>query len=439
MPQLILKSSDNVDDCKPLIIGIVAHFYMDPQVQGVLMAAKAKYEHIFISDSLVMADAAVKMVEAGCTSVMVLGVDFMSENVRAILDDAGHGDTKVYRMAAEDIGCSLAEAAQGDAYYEYLKEAEGVPNAVHIIYINTALDTKARANAIVPTITCTSSNVVQTVLQAAAQVPNVNVFYGPDTYMGGNLAELFTMMSTWTDEEVAAVHPFHTQKSIKELLPCLRYFQDGTCMVHHMFGGDVCETVKNFYGDAYQTAHFEVPGEMFNLAMEAKRERDMGVVGSTKNILDFVVDRVDEAVARNQPSGERLSFVLGTETGMVTSIVRAAQAKLKAAAAAGVTGVEAEIIFPVSSEAITQTGEAHAPALEGALGSLAIVPGPQGGEGCSSEGGCASCPYMKMNSLDALMGVCAKVGTPAQDLLLAFEPKKYASSGDGPSAGLYTS
>ena len=35
-------------------IGIVAHFYMDPQVQGVLMAAKAKYPHIFISDSLVM-------------------------------------------------------------------------------------------------------------------------------------------------------------------------------------------------------------------------------------------------------------------------------------------------------------------------------------------------------------------------------------------------
>lgn len=63
------------------------------------------------------------------------------------------------------------EAAQGDAYYDYLATAEGVTDAVHIIYINTALDTKAKANAIVPTITCTSSNVVQTVLQAAAQVP----------------------------------------------------------------------------------------------------------------------------------------------------------------------------------------------------------------------------------------------------------------------------
>lgn len=37
-----------------------------PQVQGVLSAAAERYPHIFISDSLVMADAAVKMAKAGC-------------------------------------------------------------------------------------------------------------------------------------------------------------------------------------------------------------------------------------------------------------------------------------------------------------------------------------------------------------------------------------
>jgi quinolinate synthase len=72
--------------------------------------------------------------------------------------------------------------------------------------------------------------------------------------------------------------------------------------------------VTKHYGDAYQTAHFEVPGEMFALAMAAKRERNMGVVGSTKNILDFVVEKTEAALARNLPSGERLSFVLGTGT-----------------------------------------------------------------------------------------------------------------------------
>lgn len=76
-------------------IGIVAHFYMDPEVQGVLTTAAASWPHIHISDSLVMADSAVAMAEAGCRAVAVLGVDFMSENVRAILDEAGHRDVQV--------------------------------------------------------------------------------------------------------------------------------------------------------------------------------------------------------------------------------------------------------------------------------------------------------------------------------------------------------
>ena len=76
-------------------IGIVAHFYMDPEVQGVLSSAAQRWPHIHISDSLVMADRAVKMVQEGCTTVAVLGVDFMSENVRATLNEAGHQDAMV--------------------------------------------------------------------------------------------------------------------------------------------------------------------------------------------------------------------------------------------------------------------------------------------------------------------------------------------------------
>jgi quinolinate synthase len=43
---------------------------------------------------------------------------------------------------------------------------------------------------------------------------------------------------------VAEVHPAHTQASIRALLPRLRYFEQGTCIVHHLFGGEVCELVK---------------------------------------------------------------------------------------------------------------------------------------------------------------------------------------------------
>ncbi|CAN0584988.1 unnamed protein product, partial [Laminaria digitata] len=31
-----------------------------------------------------------------------------------------------------------------------------------------------------------------------------------------------------------------------------------------------------------------------------------------------------------------------------------------------------------------------------------------GGEGCSTAGGCATCPFMKMNDLDALMDVASQ-------------------------------
>jgi hypothetical protein len=51
------------------------------------------------------------------------------------------------------------------------------------------------AHKAVPTITCTSSNVVSTVLTAFAQVPGINVWYGPDTYMGRNLAQLFQSLA----------------------------------------------------------------------------------------------------------------------------------------------------------------------------------------------------------------------------------------------------
>ena len=77
---------------------------------------------------------------------------------------------QVYRMDPAAIGCSLAEAAESDAYLDYLKHAMTVPKSLHVVYINTSLRTKAHAHDMVPTITCTSSNVVQTILQAFAQV-----------------------------------------------------------------------------------------------------------------------------------------------------------------------------------------------------------------------------------------------------------------------------
>lgn len=393
-------------------IGIVAHFYMDPEVQGVLTAAQKHWPHIRISDSLVMADSAIKMAEAGCRHITVLGVDFMSENVRAILDQAGFSEVGVYRMSNERIGCSLADAANNPAYMNYLEEASADSLSLHVVYINTSLETKANAHELVPTITCTSSNVVPTILQAFAQIPNLNVWYGPDTYMGANIVDLFEQMTLMSDDEIAGIHPEHNRSTIRSLLPRLHYYQDGTCIVHHLFGHEVVEKIREMYCDAFLTAHFEVPGEMFSLAMEAK-QRGMGIVGSTQNILDFITQRVQEALDRNV--NEHLQFVLGTESGMITSIVAAVRKLLGSAKTSSSANVNIEIVFPVSSDSVTRTPNSSFPGTNlGAVGP--IVPGVASGEGCSLHGGCASCPYMKMNSLESLLKVSHQLPDETQSL-----------------------
>ena len=89
----------------------------------------------------------------------------------------------------------------------------------------------------------------------------------------------------------------------------------------------VCVTqVERDYANAFQTAHLEVPGDMFAVANRAAA-RGKGVVGSTSNILDFIVAKTKAALAAAPaaaPAGaaaaepEKLVFVLGTEAGMVT-------------------------------------------------------------------------------------------------------------------------
>jgi quinolinate synthase len=416
-------------------IGVVAHFYMDPELQGVLANVRAggpdheAWPWIHVSDSLVMADKAVEMAEGGCEAVVVLGVDFMSENARAMLDAGGFPDVPVYRVAVEPIGCSLAESAETKAYGAYLTEAARSPRPLHVVYINTSLVTKAKAHALVPTITCTSSNVVRTVLQAAAQVDGVHVFFGPDTYMGQNLQHLFEALASMDDDAVRAVHPAHDKKSIASLLSRFHYFTQGNCIVHHMFGAEVVAITRRDYADAFIAAHLEVPGEMFHLGLE-KQLAGRGVVGSTADILRFITTKVREAADAADPSspayddGRRdatLRFVLGTEAGMITPIVREVQSIL--AEHAG-TRVACEIVFPVAGESMTRTDDPNLP----------IVPGPSGGEGCTVAGGCATCPYMKMNSLEALFGVLARIGVDSRDELAPYEPKKYLAQIAGRTA-----
>jgi len=379
---------------------------MDVELQGVL--SSCSHRHIQIADSLLMADHAVNMAKDGVDKIIVLGVDFMSENVRAVLDEAGHNEVHVYRADPREIGCSLAESAEALVYGTWLQKASKTANSIHVIYINTSLEVKARSHNIVPTITCTSSNVVQTILQADSQIEDLHVWYGPDTYMGANLEEMFQQFTKMTDDEIANIHPAHNRETINGLLNRFEYFRQGNCIVHHMFGESVVQKVREEYPEAFHTAHLEVPGEMFALAVEAQR-KGRGVVGSTSNILNFIAAQVNEAVLSEE--GTTLSFVLGTEAGMVTSIVRKVQGLLRKH---GRDDVNVDIIFPVASEAVAEDE------------TFGIIPGVAGGEGCSTAGGCATCPYMKMNSLESLFEVVD--GLKKNVDLQAYEPKKYSDT-----------
>ena len=381
--------------------GIVAHYYMDVELQGILQAAAQQLPgRVGIADSLKMGDMAVQMAqEHNVTSVMCLGVDFMAESVQAILQRNGHANVPVYRADARKIGCSLAESAEQDVYRAWLQQ-EGSnleQPALHVVYINTSLETKAVSSSTVPTITCTSSNVLPTILQASAQMgPNLKILYGPDTYMGHNLQRLLQVLAeSWTDERIQAdLHPQHNRSTLQQLRDNLNVFPSGNCVVHHMFGEAVVDTVRQSYEDCYVTAHLEVPGEMFDIAIEKSLD-DNGVVGSTSNILEFIARKVQEHSTGGANAGpRRLRFILGTEAGMVTSIVQSVQNILRTAQ---VDDLEAEVIFPVASDAVTSTSDDD----------LALVPGVQGGEGCSTAGGCATCPFMKMNHIDAVMDVFA--------------------------------
>ena len=409
-------------------VGVVAHFYMDPELQGVLGAVD--WPHVHVSDSLAMADAAVKMAEAGLEAIVVLGVDFMAENVRAVLDEAGFERLPVYRVTQQPIGCSLAEAAEAPAYGDYLREAAKARHPLHVIYINTSLGVKARAQALVPTITCTSSNVVRTVLQAFAQVPELDLYYGPDTYMGENLRTLFAELACMDTPSVAAAHPEHTPSSIADLLGRFHYFKQGACIVHHLFGQDVAARVRSDYSHAFITAHLEVPGEMFALALEAQHS-GRGVVGSTSDILGFIAAQLDATMASpaaaHRRRAARLCFVLGTEAGMVTPIVRRVQARLRECRELGRPEPEVEIVFPVASEAVARTDDRE----------LRLVPGVADGEGCSAAGGCATCRYMKMNSLDGLLDLLARMSNEPAAALLPFAPRRLDATIDGrPAAAL---
>jgi len=388
-------------------IGLVAHYYMDSEIQGVLR--HLSYPHIHIADSLQMGNAAIEMAKAGVKGIVVMGVDFMSENIRALLDANGFKHIPLYRLRKEEIGCTLASAAEKKEYLAYLMQAAKHQPALHVIYVNTGIHIKGQAQKIIPTITCTSSNVLKLILQAYAQTPDLYIAFGPDTYMGRNIYALLHYYAQLSDMEIKKIHPDHTSATLRSCLERFDFFKQGRCYVHEMFGETLVSKIKKDYPEALVSAHLEVPGEMFELAHEAVK-KNKGVVGSTSDILKFVLKKIE-----NAPDQNKIQFVLGTESGLASGMIGEVQKylKLNPSTSSGAKR-SVEIIFPVAEEAVT--AQAHH---EDNLG-FDLMPGASAGDGCSINGSCADCQFMKMNSLDALIDLLEKIEHAD---LKAFYPK----------------
>ncbi len=234
-------------------------------------------------------------------------------------------------------------------------------------------------------------------LQASAQlVPGeLRVCYGPDTYMGENLVSLLdsVLTSGWSDSRIRReLHPQHDRLLIRSLRDNVVVYPGGNCVVHHMFGTSVADAVEREYPDAYVTAHLEVPGEMFCIALR-KSLSDKGVVGSTSDILGFIERKVGEAAVAVAAAAS------SSRDGDVNRVERAGHTQVSPVRQ---EGGRSEAVMGVDDD------DAAGATTAAALGR--VVPGSARGEGCSAAGGCATCPFIKMNDLDTLHDVINMIG-----------------------------
>jgi quinolinate synthase len=193
-------------------------------------------------------------------------------------------------------GCSLAEACPADALAAWKREH---PEHLVVAYINCSAATKAEADII-----CTSGNAVKVVKSLPADRP---LLFVPDRNLGA-----------WVMKQTGRA---------MDLWP-------GTCVVHVSFNERKILAEKAAHPEALFIAHPECEAEVLAHA---------DFVGSTAKLLEFV---------RQSPAR---AFIVGTETGILHQMRKAAPGKL-------------------------------------------LIPAPY------QEGGCAcnECPYMKLNTVEKL-------------------------------------
>ncbi len=205
---------------------MIAHYYVDDELQALAEATGG-----YVSDSLDMANFGAKH---SAQTLVVCGVRFMGETAKILSPE------KTVIMPTLQAECSLDLGCPIDAFAQFCDQH---PDRVVVVYANTSVEVKARADWIV-----TSSNAIQIVEHLMRE--GKKIIWGPDRHLG----------------------QYIRNKTGADMI-----MWQGNCVVHDEFRRYELDALIEKYPDADVLVHPESPAAVIEKA---------DFVGSTKQIIE---------------------------------------------------------------------------------------------------------------------------------------------------------
>ncbi len=235
---------------------IVAHYYTDAAIQALAEATGG-----FVADSLEMARFGTTN---PATTLVVAGVRFMGETAKILNPE------KTVLMPTLEATCSLDIGCPPDEFSRFCDEH---PDHVVVVYANTSVGVKARADWVVTS--AIAVDVVEHILDTGKPV-----IWAPDKHLGR-----YIQRKLGTDDIL---------------------LWDGACIVHEEFKARALLEMKNVYPGAAILAHPESPLSVLDIA---------DVVGSTSQIIK---------AAKERPETQ---FIVATDQGIIYKMQQQAPGK----------------------------------------------------------------------------------------------------------------
>ena len=223
------QKADYIAKIKALLIEknavLIAHYYVDDDIQALAEATGG-----YVSDSLDMANFGA---QHKADKLVICGVRFMGETAKILSPE------KTVIMPTLDAECSLDLGCPIDEFSAFCDQ---YPDHEVVVYANTSVEVKARADWIV-----TSSNAIPIIENLMAE--GKKIIWGPDRHLG----------------------QYINNKTGAEMV-----LWQGYCVVHDDFKLNELESLMAQYPEAEVLVHPESPE-----AVIAKAD----FVGSTKQII----------------------------------------------------------------------------------------------------------------------------------------------------------